>query len=159
MCDSRRRGKTYRCPSVSTTLYDSRALPPASDEDDEEESAMAACRMVEMHRSRSSMNACDSAGSSSVGVAEVGSARRRTWLAKGRADRANGLSIVARVNSLVGSGGMVGWWYGPSLSMWAARASRSMGGPSSFSVGRNCRCLWAWLAPLRSPPSRRTTSS
>ena len=48
---------------------------------------------------------------------------------------------------------VVGWWYGPSLSMWAARASRSMGGPSSLSVGRNCRCLWAWLAPLRSPPS------
>ena len=88
-------------------MYDSRALPLASDE--EEESAMVACRMVEMHRSRSSMNACDSAGSSSVGVAEVGSARRRTWLAKGRADRANGLSIVARVNSLVGGGddGMV----------------------------------------------------
>jgi hypothetical protein len=50
---------------------------------------------------------------------------------------------------------VLGWcWYGPCLSMWAARASRSMGGPSSLSVGRNCICLCAWLAPLRSPPSR-----
>ena len=71
-------------------LYDNRTLPPASDD---EESMMAACHMVKMHRSRSSMNICDSAGSSSVGVAEVGRARRQTWLAKGRADRANGLSM------------------------------------------------------------------
>ena len=71
-------------------LYDNRTLPPASDD---EESVMVACRMVEMHRSRSSMNACDSAGLSSVGVMEVGRARRWTWLAKGRADRANGLSM------------------------------------------------------------------
>ena len=34
-------------------------------------------------------------------------------------------------------------WYRPSLSMWAARASRSIGGPSSSVVGRNCRCLCA----------------
>jgi hypothetical protein len=37
--------------------------------------------------------------------------------------------------------------------MRAALASRSMGGPSSSCVGKNCKCLCGWLAPLRSPPS------
>lgn len=35
------------------------------------------------------------------------------------------------------------WWSRPAFSMRAALASRSMGGPSSSAVGRNCRCLCA----------------
>jgi len=44
--------------------------------------------------------------------------------------------------------------YGSRLSMQAALARRSMGGPSSFCVEKNCKCLCGRLVSLRLPPSK-----
>ena len=78
--------------------------------------------MVDMHSSGISRNAAPSAVSSSLRLSAegVGSASHRTWFAKGSPDSANGLSVfVSPVES-------------------------SMGGLSSFCVGRNCKCF-VWL--------------
>jgi hypothetical protein len=98
-----------------------------------------------------------SAGSSSARVvvadADACSASRRTWFAKGKAESENGLSVVFLFGGLIngtsldhfflysqdGSGS--DYEHRPSLSIRAALASRSTGGPSSLSVGKNCKCL------------------